>query len=460
MKLLERYKQLSSEIEIFNKYYRCGEKSFGNMFFFKNTNFRYMSTFEENYNIFKQIDGVDRSEWIRNPSYKQENDKHRTVRMFGTKLFSKNERVYYKTEKGNVMEAISQNEPGFTLEEKWLLIYFLILDSYFKNKLNYIIERAQYVIENIIAAGFEEQYIEDKIKEIIQLKEQKMTELTKCDYLYMDTFFQPYNNEIDFLSEYANASNIEKNKLHKYIKNNIATKSYICIISKKFEPSGNYDKKMLVENAKILFMNKVILEMKNTSFKEFVIAIVDRYSEIESIDKGKLINFIFKNRDVFEIIYFNIYGIDYLGIDTANEADGEIEEEKIDDTSIKNVEKLKRISTILKKKAKERTGYKCELEELCGCNNFYFTSKETKKNYLEIHHFIPREFNNEFERSIEVIENYIALCPRCHRMIHLAVDRERKILINAIYNKRRKSLESKGLNVSIKEIEEFYNIEE
>ena len=192
MKLLERYKQLSSEIEIFNKYYRCGEKYFGNMFFFKNTNFRYMSTFEENYNIFKQIDGVDRSEWIRNPSYKQENDKHRTVRMFGTKLFSKNERVYYKTEKGNVMEAISQNEPGFTLEEKWLLIYFLILDSYFKNKLNYIIERAQYVIENIIAAGFEEQYIEDKIKEIVQLKEQKMTELTKCDYLYMDTFFQPY----------------------------------------------------------------------------------------------------------------------------------------------------------------------------------------------------------------------------------------------------------------------------
>lgn len=35
MKLLERYKQLSSEIEIFNKYYRCGEKYFGNMFFSK-----------------------------------------------------------------------------------------------------------------------------------------------------------------------------------------------------------------------------------------------------------------------------------------------------------------------------------------------------------------------------------------------------------------------------------------
>ena len=460
MNLLERYKQLSSIVDVFNKYSRCGDKSLGNMFFFKNTNFRYMSSFEENYNIFKKIDGIDRTEWIKNPSYEQENDKHRTVRMFGTKLFSKNERAYYKTEKGNVMEAISQNESGFTLEEKWLLIYFLILDSYFKNKINYITERAKYVLENIIASGFEEEYIDEKIREIIQLKEQKMPELTKCDYLYMDTFFQPYSNEIDFLAEYANASELEKSELHQFIKDNISAKNSICIISKKFEPSGNYDKKMLIENAKILFMNKILIEMKNTSFEEFVIALVDRYFEIESIDKGKVINFIFKNRDIFEIIYFNIYGIDYLEIDTANEADGEVEEEKIDDTSIKNIEKLKRISTILKKKAKERTGYKCELERLCGCNNFYFTSKETKQNYLEIHHFIPREFSNEFEKSIEVIENYIALCPRCHRMIHLAVDRERKILINEIYSKRRQSLENKGLNVSIKDIEEFYNIEE
>ena len=460
MRLLEKYKNISSKEEIFNKYYKCGEKSLGNMYFFKNTNFRYMSTFEENYNIFKKIDGIDRSEWTKNPSYKQENDKHRTVRMFGTKLFSKNERVYYKTEKGNIMEEISDNNEKFSDEEKWLLIYLLILDSYFDNKANYITERSHFVIENIIASGYEEETIESKIKEIILLKEEKKAEIAGYDYLYMDTFFQPLENELDFLSEYCNASEEEKKELHNYVKQNLKNNNPICIISKKFETSGNYDKKMLIENAKTLFMNKSIYGKENVSFKEFVINVINRYSEIEKINKGKVINFIFRNKDVFEIIYYNVYNIDYLGIRNFSEADGEITEEKIDDTSIKNIEKLKRISTILKKKAKERTGYKCELEDLCGCNNFYFTSKETKHNYLEIHHFIPREFNNEFEKSIEVIENYIALCPRCHRMIHLAVDRERKTLIKAIYSKRQESLKQKGLIVSIEEIEEFYNIED
>lgn len=460
MRLLEKYKNISKEEEIFNKYYKCGEKALGNMFFFKNTNFRYMTTFEENYNIFKRIDGIDRREWAKNPSYKQENDKHRTVRMFGTKLFSKNERIYYKTEKGNVMEALS-TEKVFTPEEKWLLIYLLILDSYFENKSNYILNRSQYVIENFIASGYDENAIEERLKEIIKSQENKKSEIAKYDYLYMDTFFQPYDNNLDFLSEYCNATNEEKEELHNYVKKNIKENNSICIISKKFETSGNYDKKMLIENAKTLFMNKAIYGRKNISFDEFIKDTIDRYLEIENIiDKEKVIKFIYKHKDVFEIIYFNIYEIDYLGIETTEETDGEVIEEKIDDTSIKNIGKLKRISKILKGKAKERTGYKCELEDFCKCNNFYFTSKETKQNYLEIHHFIPREFGNEFERSIEVIENYIALCPRCHRMIHLAVDRERKTLISAIYNRRIQSLKNKGLEVSLDKIEEFYNIED
>jgi len=64
-----------------------------------------------------------------------------------------------------------------------------------------------------------------------------------------------------------------------------------------------------------------------------------------------------------------------------------------------------------------------------------------KAIYLEAHHFIPREFRNDFSYSIEVLANYITLCPRCHRQIHLAVDRERKHLINALYEDRKNRLE-------------------
>lgn len=464
MDLLQTYIKLSENEDSFNRYYKCANKTgiYGNMFYFRQTSFRNLMDFKHSYNIFKMVDGINRSQWEKSKSYNQHLDKHRTVRMLGSKLFSKNERTYYKTEKGYIMEKIIDNQQEFSEEEQWLLVYLLVLDSYFDNKINYILEKTKYVYENVIASGIEEDNITISIKNIIANKNKKMRELIKEDYLYIDTFYHPYTNECDFLSIYNSSSKIQKEELYQYIETNLVNKKSNCIISKKYELQGNYTKNMLIDNAKILFMTNHINKMFRISFKEFILSIIARYQEIENINTGKIINFIFENKDIFEIIYFNIFNIDYLEIEKTEKENEEenIQEERIDDTSAKNIDKLKRISNVLKKKAKERTNYKCELEDFCGCDKFYFTSKETKQNYLEIHHFIPREFSNEFEKSIEVIENYIALCPRCHRMIHLAADRERKTLISAIYNKRKQSLENKGIEISLKEVEKFYNIQD
>lgn len=78
----------------------------------------------------------------------------------------------------------------------------------------------------------------------------------------------------------------------------------------------------------------------------------------------------------------------------------------------------------------------------------------------QIHHFIPREFSNDFEKSIEVIENYVSLCQSCHKLIHLGVDRERKMAINQLFKKREAALKSKGLNITLDKIKEYYGIKE
>ncbi len=458
MNILEKYIEMSENSNVFNKYYKCGKKNYGNMFMFKNTNYRTILTFESSYKKFKKVNGINRSDWEKNELYNQEKDKHRTVRMLGTKLFSKNERIFYKTEKGNVLEKIIINEEKFSQSEKWILIYFLILDSYFNNKANYIKSVTNYFFENFITSGMLEEDIEEELKKIILVQDKEIKDLIRYKYLYMDTFKFVYNG-YDFLNDYISSSKEQKDQLYIYIENNLKNKNSCCIISKKYASNGNYTKDTLIDNAKLLFMT-IILKNNKISFKEFVKNLVERYSNIEkNIDTGKILNFIFKNRDVFEIIYYNIFEIDYLGLETNYTVEGEIEESKIDDTSTKNSNILKRTSAILKKKAKERSDYKCELEKICGCDNFYFTSKETNQNYLEIHHFIPREFSNDFERSIEIIDNYITLCPRCHRMIHLATDRERKTLINYIYDNRSKRLEEKGLKITKKEIIRYYNIE-
>ena len=79
---------------------------------------------------------------------------------------------------------------------------------------------------------------------------------------------------------------------------------------------------------------------------------------------------------------------------------------------------------------------------------------------MEIHHLIPREFSNDFENSIEQIENYVSLCPRCHRFLHFAVDRERKMALHYLYLKRIESLNLKGIGIEEKMLKEYYKIEE
>lgn len=78
---------------------------------------------------------------------------------------------------------------------------------------------------------------------------------------------------------------------------------------------------------------------------------------------------------------------------------------------------------------------------------------------MELHHLIPKEFRNDFSYSIEVLANYVTLCPRCHRQIHLSVDRERKHLINALLEERKNRLNLVGLPVDLRQMYEYYKID-
>ncbi len=134
-------------------------------------------------------------------------------------------------------------------------------------------------------------------------------------------------------------------------------------------------------------------------------------------------------------------------------------EDYIDETSETGRLKVKAIYNLRKKQARLLSKYTCALEKINNCRPIYFTAKMTEKNYLELHHLIPREFRNDFSYSIEALANYITLCPRCHRQIHLAVDRERKHLINALYEQRKDRLAIVGLKLELNEIYDYYRID-
>ncbi|WP_425463706.1 HNH endonuclease [Methanocalculus natronophilus] len=77
---------------------------------------------------------------------------------------------------------------------------------------------------------------------------------------------------------------------------------------------------------------------------------------------------------------------------------------------------------------------------------------------MEIHHLVPREFSNEFQHSIEIIDNYVALCPHCHKMLHYANDRERYSALKYLFNKREVKLKNKDISLTVNEIKSYYNV--
>lgn len=488
MSLKEKYIEMCNDYHALIQYSETGSGKYGKIFEFQNTNYRLLNSFITNYKTFKDgADCINRSEWELNKGHGQENLKQHTNNMIKSRFFSKNERTYYKTRKGEILEKIPQD---FSEEEKWIIIYLLLADAYFDNVPNYILKRSEEVYEDFLV--YENNIININnmiIGFISESKEKNIEELFKNDYIYFDTFFLPYNN-FDFLNNYVNSSKAEKKELYDYIidyyeeyknlrhlakgsnyeslnaRTIVANYKFECCLTKKYQSSGVFNKNMVVDNAKILLISEYINKNTFRDFVDYIHGVVDKYSQIEKIDSGKIYQFIFNEyKDVFEMCYLNIFNPDYFDTVTPSEDLTTEQEEEIlsnvqDTTIIENIEDVTKVSGILKKKALERANYKCELEEFCQCSSHYFTNKKNGKNYVELHHLIPREFSNDFEKSIEQIENYVSLCPRCHRFIHFAVDRERKMVLNYLFNKRMGSLDLKGIYVDEKQLKSYYRIEE
>ena len=218
-------------------------------------------------------------------------------------------------------------------------------------------------------------------------------------------------------------------------------------------------------------MTYSLINAKSTSsFDQFIDVAIKSYRELFRANDRELFEtndsnlrrFIFDphgNRRVFQIIFCELYNIRVPLKDVGKDLTPE-EIEKyavVDPTDEEGYAQREALSSTLKKLAKQYAGHNCECEIAEGCR--YFTAKETGQHYLEIHHFIPREFANDFDTSIEILENYIALCPNCHRKIHLAADGERKHLIRILFDQRESKLQSASLKVKLEKIFEYYKID-
>jgi hypothetical protein len=289
----------------------------------------------------------------------------------------------------------------------------------------------------------------------------KNADIFKYDVVWQTSFF----TDDSFLKLYSTADNKSKADLQDTTINAYGKGLKNDLLAWKYK-STNFSKPTLLDTFTLLYTTICFDEHKNNNetFELFIQGIVKDFAEIYQIDIEKVLKFIFKHYDMFKIIFENFISLDddfterFVAPYKTREIKTIILTEKIDTTSKDGIEKLEIVREVLKKLAKEKSQYKCALADIKGCR--YFTSKDDNKNYLEIHHLVPREFAYEFDDTIEFVENYIPLCPHCHRMLHKAVDRERKDLIYYLFNQRIGELKKHNINIDIKGLYEFYKIDE
>lgn len=86
--------------------------------------------------------------------------------------------------------------------------------------------------------------------------------------------------------------------------------------------------------------------------------------------------------------------------------------------------------------------YKCEAQR----DQDVFTSKRTRKPYVEVHHLIPLKHQKQFEYSLDCLENLCCLSPLAHRAIHYGTDAETTKILAALLVTKRAALLKFGIN--------------
>ena len=469
MKLLELYKELNNNSDFFNYYFSTSSKNGGKVFSFISTNYRgilnqsggELQGFARGFSVIENVENIKRSDWSHTTNANQEVEKQHVVNMRKSELFRVVDDAYQKTSRGIVFKKLIDNDV-LSYNEKKLICILLLLPGYFSDTPNYILEQTKYFYKKCNNCGYTDAEILEKQKDFVKSCPENVSEIFLKDYVYLDSFYQTFSG-INFLKVFHSASDLEKSELKEYISDNHKNRSYRCLLSKKFKPGGNYTKNTIIDNALILYIAKRIIDDETVDFDQFIKNLITYYEEIFHVNTARLKTFIYdtdKNNSVFHVVFCKIKNLPISPLSV--EKDLTPEELKqlssSDATDTSGATALDMVSSSLKKLAKLNSGYKCVLEDCEMCK--YFTAKESNQNYLEIHHLIPREFANDFDYPIEIIENYIALCPNCHRKIHLAVDSERKHMINILFNQRKDPLSQHGLDVDRKQLYKYYKIDE
>lgn len=97
--------------------------------------------------------------------------------------------------------------------------------------------------------------------------------------------------------------------------------------------------------------------------------------------------------------------------------------------------------------------FKCEVDE----SHVSFISKKTNQQFLEGHHLIPLNYQEEFiPYSLDVESNVVSLCPNCHRLLHHGTDDDKLVILKKLLNKRKERLAKANIKIDFNKLKAYY----
>lgn len=382
------------------------------------------------------------------------------------KLFVIRNGVLTITAKGRLLLNIAKS--GFNPREKWILYLLLTLDSHYHFKLNDIINNINGAFSQLRNAGYTKPELYSILSTFVTVKEHNFEHAFSMDFLILGTLF--FDKE--FLVKYRNSNMEAKMRLHNYILKNYLDSSYQCVLSYRFRKSEISMQSALIESAKTLFYLDKLLSAYPSSVGKMADILLTSYNDLFRINIKKLFRFIMENEHVFTMIYINVFGNpeetyeenDYnrrlINMRKESLSDEEVQNllnETVDYTTSETVSLIGRISILFSTYSKQESGYKCLLDDIYDCR--YFIGANSDKNYLESHMLIPRAFATEFDRSIELLANYIPLCPYCHKRLHSAEPQVCAEILNHLFDLRKDALTQAGIRIDINKLMTMYGLE-
>jgi len=102
--------------------------------------------------------------------------------------------------------------------------------------------------------------------------------------------------------------------------------------------------------------------------------------------------------------------------------------------------------------AMARANHHCEINS----DHPSFIRRGTDVMYVEPHHLIPMSAQVEFNHSLDVEANIVALCSNCHNEIHYG--KNTKKIIEDLYLKKEYELKQTGIDISLVKLFEIYGL--